>query len=83
VKIYEALENQMAPQKVAYKLISMILEIGVISAQGTGIGLSQEEVERLMEMSGIGEKPKKSNGRKRRSSGGGNRRRSSGGGRRY
>jgi len=83
VKIYEALENEMAPQKVAYKLISMILEKGVISTQGTGIGLSQEEVERLMEMSGIGEKPKKSHGRKRRSSGGGNRRRSSGGNRRY
>ncbi len=83
VKIYEVLENEMAPQKVAYKLISMILEKGVISTQGTGIGLSQEEVERLMEMSGIGEKPKKSHGRKRRSSGGGNRRRSSGGNRRY
>jgi len=82
VKIYEALENEMSPQKVAYKLISLILEKGLISKQSTGIGFSQEEVKQLMKVSGIGEKPKKSGNRKRRNSGRSSRNRNSGG-RRY
>ncbi len=77
VKIYEALENDMAPQKVAYKLISMILEKGVLSPKSEGIGLSKEEAERLMQMSGVGAKPKrKGGGGRNRRSGGQNRGRS-------
>ncbi|WP_456450788.1 hypothetical protein, partial [Hydrogenimonas sp.] len=67
VKIYERLIEEMAPQKVAYKLISMVLESGALAGGGEGIGLSREEVERLMEMHGVeNEKPKKSGGRRRR-----------------
>ena len=74
VKIYEALTEEMAPQKVAYKLISMVLEKGLPGGGGEGIGLSREEVERLMALHGVeNEKPKKSGGRRR--SGGGRRRR--------
>jgi ATP-dependent RNA helicase DeaD len=73
VKIYEALTEEMAPQKVAYKLISMVLEKGLPGGGGEGIGLSRDEVERLMAMHGAeNEKPKKSGGRRRS---GGNRRR--------
>jgi ATP-dependent RNA helicase DeaD len=79
VKIYETLSEEMAPQKVAYKLISMILEKGVLESRGEGIGLSKEEVERLMAMHGVEEKPKKGGGRRRS---GGNRRKSGGGHRR-
>ena len=68
VKIYERLIEEMAPQKVAYKLISMILEKGSFTGGGDGIGLSREEVERLMELHGEEEKPKAKKG-------GGNRRR--------
>jgi len=82
IKIYEVLENEMSPQKVAYKLISLILDNGLISQKSRGIGFSQEEVERLMEISGMAEKSKKSGNRKRRSSGRNSRNRSSGG-RRY
>ena len=72
VAIYEALTEEMAPQKVAYKLISMILDKGLLADGGDGIGLSREEVERLMQMHGVEqEKPKKSGSRRR----GGNRRR--------
>ncbi len=69
VKIYEKLEEEMAPQKIAYKLITMILESDMLKSKGSGIGLSQEEVERMMALSGVGEKPKKSSGRRRRSGG--------------
>ena len=66
VKIYERLSEEMAPQKVAYKLISMILESGIVSGGGEGIGLSREEVERLMELHGEEEKPKPKKGGNRR-----------------
>ena len=68
VKIYEVLENEMSPQKVAYKLISLILDNGLISQKSKGIGFSQEEVERLMQLSGMGAKPERKGNRKRRSS---------------
>jgi ATP-dependent RNA helicase DeaD len=82
VKIYEVLENEMSPQKVAYKLISLILDNGIISQKSRGIGFSQEEVERLMQISGMAEKSKKGTNRKRRSSRSNSRSRNSGG-RRY
>jgi len=82
VKIYEVLENEMSPQKVAYKLISLILDNGIISQKSRGIGFSQEEVERLMQLSGMGDKPERKGNRKRRSSGRNSRNRNSGG-RRY
>ncbi|WP_457597294.1 DEAD/DEAH box helicase [Hydrogenimonas sp.] len=65
VKIYERLTEEMASQKVAYKLISMLLENG-LPKSGGGIGLSRQEVERLMELHGEEEKPKKSGSRRRR-----------------
>ncbi len=76
VKIYEKLEEEMAPQKIAYKLVSMILESDLIKTKSGGIGLSQDEVERMIAMSGIAEKSKRGSGRRRRS-GAGNRSRSS------
>ena len=66
VKIYERLTEEMASQKVAYKLISMILESGLVSGGGEGIGLSREEVERLMELHDEEEKPKSKKGGNRR-----------------
>ncbi|WP_353662014.1 DEAD/DEAH box helicase [Hydrogenimonas sp. SS33] len=73
VKVYEQLTEEMAPQKVAYKLLSMIMEKGLVPPSSGSIGLSKAEVERLLEESGIHEKPaaKKGGGRRR----GGNRRR--------
>ncbi len=67
VTIYEALSEEMAPQKVAYKLISMILEKGLLTTKGQGIGLSKEEVERLMALHGEERTPKKSGNRRRKS----------------
>ncbi|NPA29290.1 MAG: DEAD/DEAH box helicase [Epsilonproteobacteria bacterium] len=66
VQIYETLCEEMAPQKVAYKLISMILAKKSLPG-GDGIGLSREEVEHLMALQGLEEeKPKKSGARRRR-----------------
>ena len=66
VKIYEILENEMSPQKVAYKLISLILDSKLISQKSKRIGFTQEEAERLMKISSITKKSKKSSNRKRR-----------------
>ena len=66
VKIYEELIEEMAPQKVAYKLISMILQSGLVKGKGEGIGLSRDEVERLMALHGEEEKPKPKKGGNRR-----------------
>jgi len=64
VSIYEHLIEAMAPQKVAYKLISMLLEKGLAASEG--IGLSKAEVERLMASSGFDESPKPKKGGHRR-----------------
>ena len=66
VKIYEILENEMSPQKVTYKLISLILDSKLISQKSKRIGFTQEEAERLMKISSITKKSKKSSNRKRR-----------------
>ncbi|WP_457593746.1 DEAD/DEAH box helicase [Hydrogenimonas sp.] len=70
VKIYESLAEEMAPQKIAYKLISIILESDILKPKSGGIGLSQDEVERMMAMSVPAEKAKKGGGGRRRRSGG-------------